>query len=144
MASLKTCFKCLSPKPLDEFYKHPAMGDGHLGKCKPCARNDVRVHRAANLDRVRQYDTARSVLPHRVALRKQSFSEARAQHPERVRAAAILGNAVRTGKVTPAPCWVCGAKAEAHHPDYSRPLDVVWLCVEHHRQAHGIVRRIDP
>ena len=35
------------------------------------------------------------------------------------------------------PCWVCGAeKVVAHHADYSRPLDVVFLCLSHHRQLH--------
>jgi len=33
---------------------------------------------------------------------------------------------------------VCGAEnAQAHHDDYSRPLDVRWLCDTHHRQHHG-------
>jgi len=27
-------------------------------------------------------------------------------------------------------------KAEAHHDDYSRPLDVRWLCKRHHEEAH--------
>jgi hypothetical protein len=35
------------------------------------------------------------------------------------------------------PCEVCGAlSAEAHHKDYSRPLDVVWLCRKHHMELH--------
>ena len=32
-------------------------------------------------------------------------------------------------------CW-CGKIGEAHHPDYSKPLDVIWLCSEHHAQVH--------
>ena len=27
-----------------------------------------------------------------------------------------------------------------HHPDYSRPLDVVWLCDKHHKETHAIVK----
>lgn len=48
----------------------------------------------------------------------------------------ILQGAVLRGSIEPLPCFVCGGKAEGHHPDYSRPRDVVWLCPEHHRQLH--------
>ena len=37
----KRCFKCGLLLPLTEFYAHPEMGDGHLNKCKSCARMDV-------------------------------------------------------------------------------------------------------
>lgn len=34
------------------------------------------------------------------------------------------------------PCEVCGAKADGHHDDYSKPLQVRWLCRKHHREVH--------
>jgi len=39
---MKKCFKCNKEKPINDFYKHPAMPDGHLGKCKECTKKDVK------------------------------------------------------------------------------------------------------
>jgi hypothetical protein len=45
--------------------------------------------------------------------------------------------AVRAGKLTRQPCERCGdPKADAHHEDYSKPLDVRWLCRKHHAVRH--------
>lgn len=38
----KTCFKCLKSKSLSDFYKHKGNSDGHLGKCKECAKSDTK------------------------------------------------------------------------------------------------------
>lgn len=50
-----------------------------------------------------------------------------------------FAEAVRDGRLTKKPCEVCGTeeKVEAHHEDYSKPLDVMWLCFKHHRERHG-------
>lgn len=47
--------------------------------------------------------------------------------------------AVRKGRLTkPKECSRCGGKQriQAHHKDYEKPLDVVWLCEQCHRQEH--------
>jgi hypothetical protein len=41
------------------------------------------------------------------------------------------------GKIKMLPCEICGELlVEAHHTDYSKPLDVKWLCIKHHRILH--------
>lgn len=45
--------------------------------------------------------------------------------------------AIRRGDLVRQPCVVCGhEKVLAHHPDYDKPLDVVWLCPKHHIWHH--------
>ncbi len=46
--------------------------------------------------------------------------------------------ALRRGLLVRQPCVECGDdKSHAHHPDYRKPLDVIWLCLEHHWELHG-------
>lgn len=44
---------------------------------------------------------------------------------------------IKRGHITRGPCQVCAAEpAQAHHPDYSDPRRVEWLCPEHHDAHH--------
>jgi hypothetical protein len=77
------------------------------------------------------------------AKRAETMRRQAERFPERHHARTTLGNAVRDGRVIPWPvCAVpdCCGKPQGHHPDYSRPLDVVWLCDAHHKAAHAMVR----
>jgi len=127
------------------------MRDGLLGKCKECTKNDSTTRRDTKIEEVRAYDRDRANLPHRVKARKEYWgwyikaypervAEARKNYhqnnPDKKHAHITTGNAIRDGKLIRKPCEICGnPKVEAHHEDYSKPLEVVWLCKPHHFQA---------
>jgi hypothetical protein len=63
--------------------------------------------------------------------------------PERKRAYLLVQSAIYHGTLVRRPCEVCGGRRdiEAHHEDYSKPLDVRWLCRSHHKRLHDDLRR---
>ena len=59
------------------------------------------------------------------------------EHNMRQAARMKLARAVQSGRLLPLPCEKCGAtRTQAHHSDYSKPLDVQWLCATCHQQLH--------
>lgn len=136
--AVKVCFKCGKKKKADEFYRHPMMADGRLNKCKSCARADVRANRLRRLEYYRAYDLLRSKNPKRIAAAAEVNRRWRAEDRRRTRAHNMVARAVACGRLVPQPCCVCGSAVNihAHHDDYDRPLDVRWLCAEHHSKEH--------
>jgi hypothetical protein len=135
MSIRRYCRTCAVHKPAADFYSSSPS------KCKPCVRAKVAAHREANIERIREYDRSRGFHG-----RPGYAAEYKAKHPERRQAHILLGNAVRSGRVVPWPvCAVpeCDGRPEAHHPDYDKPLDVVWLCAAHHKQTHALMRQLD-
>lgn len=148
---MKTCFKCGVPKPLDEFYPHSEMADGHLNKCKSCTKKDTAERvRKLSADPVWAISERER---HRIKSRK-ARTEGRAhvftteerrevwdkwvnEHPKKHAAHKAVRRAVVSGRLIKQPCEKCGAlKVQAHHDDYSKPLDVRWLCIPHHNEHH--------
>lgn len=63
----------------------------------------------------------------------------RKKNPDKTRVEKILQYQVRIGNIiNPGACSLCGETegVEAHHPDYSKPLDVVWMCRPCHVHIH--------
>lgn len=135
---MKICFKCGIEKDADQFYKHPAMKDGRLNKCIECTRDDVSRNYALKRNQYRAYEVGRNQAPQRKEDKLRYQADSRLRDPQKCKARSAVANAKRNGRLVEYPCWVCGAKAQAHHRDYSRPLDVEWLCQDHHRQLHAV------
>jgi hypothetical protein len=137
--AMKTCFKCGAVKPLSDFYKHPKMGDGHLGKCIECTKVDVRQHYAEHREERSAYEARRTQTPERKAALHEGRRLHRKRHPDRAVARQAVNNAIARGHLVRSACVECGSTeyVQAHHEDYSKPLEVEWLCFRCHRKRHG-------
>lgn len=64
----------------------------------------------------------------------------RDNNPEKDKAHKLVEKAIVSGKlIVPDFCSVCNStkKLDAHHEDYSKPLDVVWICRQCHKDEHS-------
>lgn len=91
-----------------------------------------RERRLAAIREYRRSDKGKTVV-------RETYQRMRARHPEKLAARQAVLIALRKGDLTKQPCQQCGAaKTQAHHDDYSKPLDVRWLCqpchVAHHKK----------
>lgn len=151
----KRCGNCGLTKPLDDFYRDSGGRHGRGSKCKPCVDAAVRLWAEANPKRKKEIeDRWRSANPERKRELGRKWSAENADavrrshkrqnelNPEKRAARVALGHAVESGGIKkPEHCEDCGAKTPSrllhgHHYDYSKPLDVKWLCAECHGELH--------
>ena len=134
---MKTCFKCKAVRPLTEFYKHAAMSDGYLNKCKECAKKDSLNHRNQNLEKIRANDRERGKSPERKKLKALINKRWRDEDTRRQKAHNAVRRAIVSGALERKCCERCGnEKSLAHHEDYDKQLEVMWLCQPCHKQRH--------
>lgn len=132
-----TCRVCGEAKPRSDYYARQVRIAGDVGECKDCTR--ARVRRRAMTDpKVQEYDRKRAKAPHRRAAAKRVSERWNAQNKDAYRAHYLVGNAVRDGRLKKSPCLFCSALyVHAHHRDYSKPLEVIWLCPKCHHRLHA-------
>lgn len=105
----------------------------------PEQRREVIARR--DRDRQRERDRERQRHPARAAQNKASAKRWADNHPEARRAHSRVAWALRSGQLERGPCeqeatGECSGLVHAHHDDYSKPLDVRWLCSVHHAKEH--------
>jgi len=122
---MKTCSGCYEEKPVEDFYKSVLNKDGLLGRCKVCHNKQVNEKRKN-----------KKLLPYKeISTHKKFWLQ---ENQLKKKAHQIVGYAVQKGDLVRQPCERCGTTENviAHHEDYHKPLDIVWLCQHHHRERH--------
>ena len=142
-----TCKVCSATKGADEFYA------SNRSTCKDCAKARAREYRGENIEYYRDYDKRRYQEDPMVRERHRRYQNTEAgkasmrdsrrkwlsQNPEKRAAHVILNNRLRRGDIKkPDKCQDCGStgRIHGHHHDYTRPLDVEWLCALCHSNRH--------
>jgi hypothetical protein len=149
---MKLCRQCNVEKELSSFYKHSKMLDGHLNKCKDCVKTRVSQHRELNIEKIKEYDKVRSKTEKRIATnkiyiqsdagketRRKASLVYKKRYPMKYAAHIIFRNSIRDKKIERKfICSICLStkKIEGHHDDYTKPLDVRWLCEACHKEWH--------
>lgn len=163
-----TCSKCDETLPTTAFSKHRGNTGrgGYSYSCKKCVKeyqtlnkdsilknhkdwlsnNKQRVRDKANewaknnVDKVRdQRRRSRVTCADHI---REYRSEYRKANGYKIACHVAVSKAVGSGELVKLPCEICGnVKANAHHEDYSKPLEVVWLCQHHHVERHQELER---
>lgn len=115
--STKTCHRCGISKPHADFHANKRHADQLDYRCKACASAQRAALRRLNPEGFKVLEAKRD--------KSRALARVLARH------------AANDGAIQRLPCFMCGAaEVEAHHPDYSAPLAVSWLCKQHHKQLH--------
>lgn len=133
------CSTCKADQPCDNFPKNEK-------RCRPCLAVKYKRWALKNADKRRainlRYSRTDKGLENsrRCGKSYRERGEFRSDPEWRKLTANAQGKlkyAVKTGKIKRQPCNKCGdLKTHGHHHDYSKPLDVIWLCSMHHKEIH--------
>lgn len=128
MEQTKQCSKCKEWKGLDQFSRHIRMKGGVRTICRRCNSNGA-------------WEWNKN---HPEIVNKRA-SRWHAGNPGVRRVHYLLNKAVKAGDVIKADaCEACGRdgiRLHGHHDDYSKPLEVRWLCGSCHRAHHKAMDR---
>jgi hypothetical protein len=140
----KRCRKCEADLPRSEFWRHGRAADRLQSWCKTCQRASVATYFENNPGRKSELMAEWLSRPGNAERQKRHVEAYKARNPHKRAAHREVEFALRSGDLArPARCEACGKKHErihAHHEDYDRPLDVIWLCQPCHVLLHKMKR----
>ena len=123
---VKKCFRCGRELPLDEFYKHPQMKDGHLNKCKDCSKKDAKSDYDRNSSNEEWMEKERE-------RGREKFK--RLNYKSRFRKTRDIQRDAGISKKLRCRGYDTKGK-EAHHWNYNKPRSVFLLSRRAHKRIH--------
>lgn len=133
---MKACTSCKVEKPLTDFDPNKLGKLGLHSQCIPCRRAATEAWRKRNLSKRAADLKAWREKSNGAYIKSNRDWELR--NKEKRAAHVRVKWAKKKGLLIPKPCRDCGtSKVEAHHEDYSKPLEVVWLCKRCHCALHA-------
>ena len=131
----KRCSKCKLVKPLSEYHKHSGAPDGLRYMCKLCRKKDAAEYYVKDPEaRRRASKRYKDMYPES---HRRSEARYRKRNPLKIKAHNDVTHAIERGELVRLPCEKCGnSRSEAHHENYLKPLDVIWLCRVCHVEVH--------
>ena len=128
---MRICSKCGIDKLLKDFHRNKSRPLGREYVCKDCWRE-------IDKKREKRIYSEKSKVKIRLRRRRDYWI-----NRHKYTAKKMVEALVKTGEIKRQPCIQCGnSKSLAHHPDYAKPLEVVWLCHSHHALEHSRIKDI--
>ena len=139
---MKTCTKCGGEGP---FWKDKTKKDGFHSLCVDCKSETDKKYRQSEKGREVGYASVKKWQSTTSGRKKSNGYKKNwaLSNQEKCKASSDVRHAVESGRLTkPDRCSIDGCTAkkniQGHHEDYSKPLDVVWLCAKHHKLLHKV------
>lgn len=139
---MKVCSKCKIEKSDEYFYANPKekrCRDCMALKYKAWLRSDSGLAKRREINKKYTRSEKGKIRSRKAGRKYREKPENKDWEKFRYKRNARLKvlYALRTGKLKKLPCEVCGENdSQGHHEDYSKPLEVVWLCSIHHAEMH--------
>jgi ribosomal protein S27AE len=133
----KICISCKDNLPTISFSKDKTRKDGMNNKCRACDKIRAKKYSKNNPKKIakankKSYSKNRKK---RLIYYKKWYSENKKRKLAHYAVKVAISNLILFKK----SCEVCGEKTtQAHHSDYNKPLEVIWLCVKCHSQWHSV------
>lgn len=153
----KHCPRCNQAKPVAQFNRRSRSKDGLQAYCRECDHATSKAQRKTEVGKEYARNWCKSSVGAESRRRRLETDSGRAKHskqakshrtsnPQKAAARLAVRNAVDAGDlIRPLQCRRCAespaprrdgrSRIQAHHSDYSKPLQVEWLCPNCHEIA---------
>ena len=145
---MKKCKKCEIEKNEHQFNKwyKKTGATGYRTNCKQCESFNNKNFREQNKENLKIKRRERTGAKQKryctdplQRKRNEDIYRSQRKYPEKAAARIFLNSYIRMGKIMkPDICEMClkKIKIEGHHEDYSKPLEVKWVCKRCHANLH--------